>query len=1080
MTLTLGSALASFEVGASGFTAFGPRVYLRQNGQPVTEVDTFTTSVTGAFTLEIHNGGLEDDEYHLVSSSVIFLNGAQILSPNELNQNISYLEKSVTLQAVNEISVEVRGKPGGTLIIYIVGDDNIPPAISINVAPPANASGWHASNPTVSFTCSDIGSAVASCTSPFTVSTEGAGQVVTGTVTDLAGNTATVSETINLDKNLPVLSISSPASGITVADPVINIVGQVTDSISAVQLTANGVVVMPGSGGSFSHPVTLTEGANTISVVATDVAGNAYSTSLSVLLISNQAPVASGQLATLDEDSNASIVLTATDIDSDPLNYQVVSQPTNGSLSGVSPNLVYQPAANFSGSDNFSFKANDGQSDSNTAMVSIQVMPVNDAPVINSTPVLVGRVDQPYSYQIMATDVELDALTYAVATGPAAMTVSANGLVSWTPTQAEVGINSITLSVSDSNGDSTTQSYNLEIEAAPNTPPTITSTPTTMATIDQAYSYTVTTADVDGDALTFSGVALPNGMSVDSASGEITWTPGQAEIGAHLVSVQVDDGNGGTADQEFTLVVSGTDAANAAHMGTEFWIPRYSNPKNIQLVISSEINTSGIVEILGSEGQGQTPFNTQAGQSTLIDVPVPIFVGTGPEYSASSGLRGWAVNVKSDDPISVRVIYFRRAASDALLALPVRSFGTEYVTSNLGGSPLGHYPRAVFIADQDNTQVTITAAKELVIGGVTVLPGEQHTISLNRGEDFHLKPLPFSHDFSGTIINSDKPIGVYSGHDCGFVPEGVSFCNMLVEQLPSTSLWKNEYLTAPLRSRYGESIRVYTATDNTTVNVNGVLQGIINRSQYLTFQLDVASVISADNPIQVIQHSNSLGWDQTARQADPFWNLKTEALNQAAFWATDQIIEIDPAPAANYAFVLMPLANIGDLVVDGVPVSDSAFGANINWISDGRPSPGGYSGVQIALNPGVHRFNASVPFGLFKNTEGLYQYADPSMTVVSATDNYQSAYTFQTPGNGFFARHFINITVPTTSINNVLLDGQSVDPAHFFPLGSSDHSYARLGVNVGGHTISGSEPFGLLVYGFDDADAYSLRVPISR
>ena len=78
--------------------------------------------------------------------------------------------------------------------------------IAAAVAPPPNAAGWHRTDPTVAFTCADATSGVAAVSRPVTVTTEGAGQVVTGTCTDVAGNTARVDVAINLDKTPPPLT----------------------------------------------------------------------------------------------------------------------------------------------------------------------------------------------------------------------------------------------------------------------------------------------------------------------------------------------------------------------------------------------------------------------------------------------------------------------------------------------------------------------------------------------------------------------------------------------------------------------------------------------------------------------------------------------------------------------------------------------------------------------------------------------------------------------------------------------------------------------------------------------------------
>ena len=72
-------------------------------------------------------------------------------------------------------------------------------------------------------------------------------------------------------------------------------------------------------------------------------------------------------------------------------------------MSGTPPNVTYTPNANYFGAI-FTFKVNDGALDSLPATVSITVTPVNDPPVITSTPVLTATVGVPYSYQVVTND----------------------------------------------------------------------------------------------------------------------------------------------------------------------------------------------------------------------------------------------------------------------------------------------------------------------------------------------------------------------------------------------------------------------------------------------------------------------------------------------------------------------------------------------------------------------------------------------------------------------------------------------------------------------------------------------------
>jgi hypothetical protein len=84
--------------------------------------------------------------------------------------------------------------------------DNTAPTISYTISPAANAAGWNNSDAAVTFTCNDGGSGVASCVGNTTITVETAGQVVSGSATDNAGNTATAQVTVKLDKTVPTVN----------------------------------------------------------------------------------------------------------------------------------------------------------------------------------------------------------------------------------------------------------------------------------------------------------------------------------------------------------------------------------------------------------------------------------------------------------------------------------------------------------------------------------------------------------------------------------------------------------------------------------------------------------------------------------------------------------------------------------------------------------------------------------------------------------------------------------------------------------------------------------------------------------
>jgi hypothetical protein len=88
----------------------------------------------------------------------------------------------------------------------------------------------------------------------------------------------------------------------------------------------------------------------------------------------NDPPVANDYSATTLEDMQVSIALTGNDPDGDPLTYSLVTGPSHGNLTGTASKLTYTPSTNFYGSDNFTFKVNDGTVDSAVVNLECEVV----------------------------------------------------------------------------------------------------------------------------------------------------------------------------------------------------------------------------------------------------------------------------------------------------------------------------------------------------------------------------------------------------------------------------------------------------------------------------------------------------------------------------------------------------------------------------------------------------------------------------------------------------------------------------------------------------------------------------------
>ncbi len=94
------------------------------------------------------------------------------------------------------------------------------------------------------------------------------------------------------------------------------------------------------------------------------------------IAVGNQLPVATAATVVTDESVAVAITLQASDPDGDTLSYSVISGPTNGTLTGTAPDLTYTPNAGFTGADSFDFQVDDGNGGTDTAAVSITVIPV--------------------------------------------------------------------------------------------------------------------------------------------------------------------------------------------------------------------------------------------------------------------------------------------------------------------------------------------------------------------------------------------------------------------------------------------------------------------------------------------------------------------------------------------------------------------------------------------------------------------------------------------------------------------------------------------------------------------------------
>ena len=98
--------------------------------------------------------------------------------------------------------------------------------------------------------------------------------------------------------------------------------------------------------------------------------------------------------------------------------------------------------------------------------------------------------------------------------------------------------------------------FEVSLLALGNTAPRFSSVPPTTTATGEPYVYAVTAVDAEQDPVSFALHVAPADMHIDPATGRISWTPENSQLGNHAVEIQVADGRGGVATQSYVLRVT--------------------------------------------------------------------------------------------------------------------------------------------------------------------------------------------------------------------------------------------------------------------------------------------------------------------------------------------------------------------------------------------------------------------------------------------------------------------------------------------------------------------------------------------
>jgi hypothetical protein len=221
-------------------------------------------------------------------------------------------------------------------------------------------------------------------------------------------------------------------------------------------------------------------------------------------------------------------------------------------------NLTYTPNLGFAGTDAFSYTIDDGNGGTATAQVSVVVNPHNDPPQASDDTAVTDE-DTSVLIDVLSndTDPDGDVLTI-ISVGTAANgSITNNGSnLTYSPNANFNGSDSFSYTISDGNGQTASALVTITVNPVNDLPVALDDAAVTSEAAPVLVDVLSNDSDVDGDLLTISAVGNPVNGSVLNNGSNLTYTPNLGFAGTDAFSYTIDDGNGGTATAQVSVIVN--------------------------------------------------------------------------------------------------------------------------------------------------------------------------------------------------------------------------------------------------------------------------------------------------------------------------------------------------------------------------------------------------------------------------------------------------------------------------------------------------------------------------------------------
>ena len=326
-------------------------------------------------------------------------------------------------------------------------------------------------------------------------------------------------------------------------DPMINDVDPDNEPIKLVEwsLPEHGELVPIEAGGFEYQPAPDYFGTDAFSYVIEDSSGLQATGHVQLLVKGiNDPPEARKQQLSMSRNRELNITFSAVDPDRDPLTYEIVEGPEHGTLMAFPQVATYRPEFGFSGTDAFSYRANDGRVDGPIGWVNIVVSDVNNPPDMREVN-LVTALDQKVIIPLQAEDVDEDPVSYEIFKQPEAGLLSwKEGVLTYMPPPRFLGETAGMLRISDDQGGQRLVGVNLVVTDQ-NTPPVVRD-----SAVDifghQSMEFLLDAKDPENNPLTFEWIVLPENGSLTGEAPELTYHPADGFYGFDRIQFRASDG----------------------------------------------------------------------------------------------------------------------------------------------------------------------------------------------------------------------------------------------------------------------------------------------------------------------------------------------------------------------------------------------------------------------------------------------------------------------------------------------------------------------------------------------------------